>query len=71
MKIQRLIGAMLFMGGAISFAFGSPHFIPLAAFGLLLFIEAVVIIGRSEWNIRKHGYPPIHCDADGDLKRTK
>lgn len=18
------------------------------------------------WNIRKHGYPPTHCDADGD-----
>ncbi len=20
------------------------------------------------WNIRKHGYPPLHCDADGDFK---
>lgn len=20
------------------------------------------------WNIRKHGYPPEHCDADGDFK---
>lgn len=20
------------------------------------------------WSIRKHGYPPIHCDADGDFK---
>ena len=19
------------------------------------------------WNIRKHGYPPPHCDADGDF----
>ena len=19
------------------------------------------------WNIRKHGYPPEHCDADGDF----
>lgn len=19
------------------------------------------------WNIRKHGYPPDHCDADGDV----
>jgi len=19
------------------------------------------------WNIRKHGYPPAYCDADGDL----
>jgi hypothetical protein len=23
------------------------------------------------WNIRKHGYPPPHCDADGDFKETK
>lgn len=21
------------------------------------------------WNIRKHGYPPEHCDADGDFKQ--
>lgn len=20
------------------------------------------------WNIQKHGYPPPHCDADGDFK---
>lgn len=20
------------------------------------------------WNIRKHGYPTKHCDADGDFK---
>lgn len=20
------------------------------------------------WGIRKHGYPPPHCDADGDFK---
>ena len=22
-------------------------------------------------NIRKHGYPPIHCDADGDFENPK
>lgn len=29
----------------------------------------VVIINRSwrHWNIRLHGYPPTHCDADGDF----
>jgi hypothetical protein len=21
------------------------------------------------WNIRKHGYPPPHCDADGDFSQ--
>lgn len=23
------------------------------------------------WNIRIHGYPPAHCDADGDFKQEK
>lgn len=23
------------------------------------------------WNIRKHGYPPPHCDADGDFKQEE
>ncbi len=23
------------------------------------------------WTIRKHGYPPNHCDADGDFKKEK
>ena len=28
------------------------------------------IINRPlrHWSIRKHGYPPAHCDADGDFK---
>lgn len=23
------------------------------------------------WSIRKHGYPPSHCDADGDFKEKE
>ncbi len=23
------------------------------------------------FNIRKHGYPPPHCDADGDFKKDE
>lgn len=23
------------------------------------------------WNIRKHGYPPVHCDADGDFREEE
>ena len=23
------------------------------------------------WNIRQHGYPPEHCDADGDFRQEK
>jgi len=30
-----------------------------------------VVINRPlrHLNIRKHGYPPAHCDADGDFKK--
>ncbi|MDQ7818710.1 MAG: hypothetical protein RDU14_16915 [Melioribacteraceae bacterium] len=23
------------------------------------------------WNIRKHGYPPSHCDADGEFPKKE
>lgn len=31
---------------------------------------AIILPNRilRHWNIRKHGYPPAHCDADGDFK---
>lgn len=33
----------------------------------------VFIINRPlrHWNIRIHGYPPQHCDADGDFKKEE
>lgn len=33
----------------------------------------IVITNRPlrHWNIRKHGYPPAHCDADGDFKKVE
>ncbi len=33
----------------------------------------IVLINRPlrHMNIRRHGYPPPHCDADGDFKDTK
>ena len=32
-----------------------------------------ILINRPlrHWNIRKHGYPPAHCDADGDFKKKE
>ena len=35
--------------------------------GILKFI--LIFYNRTwrHWNIRKHGYPPAHCDADGDF----
>jgi hypothetical protein len=34
---------------------------------LHLFVNLINRILRH-WNIRKYGYPPSHCDADGDFK---
>lgn len=43
---------------------------------LILGIPAKVLIFAinrplRHWNIRKYGYPPAHCDADGDFKEEK
>ncbi len=46
----------------------------LTFFLALIVAESIVriIIGLPKiilkyLNIRKHGYPPVHCDADGDF----
>lgn len=52
--------------------------------GFWHFLGCVIILGGAgnliafvwnrfwrHWNIRKHGYPPSHCDADGDFKSEK
>lgn len=52
---------------------------PMLTFFLALIVsEAIVRIVITlpnrilrHFNIRKHGYPPIHCDADGDFKQEK
>lgn len=49
---------------------------PYLAFFLAIIIgEVIVRLGvvlpnriLRHWNIHKHGYPPPHCDADGDFK---
>ena len=42
----------------------------------LVYIFAEVIFKTTNriirgFNIRKHGYPPPHCDADGDFKKIE
>jgi len=44
--------------------------------GMIIGIPSKVIIVAinrplRHWNIRKHGYPPAHCDADGDFKKQE
>lgn len=41
----------------------------LSIIGNFLFIVVNRII--RGFNIRKHGYPPSHCDADGDFKEDE
>lgn len=49
-----------------------PLFSLLVICALLSLIGSVLINLPNQilrhWNIRKHGYPPPHCDADGDFK---
>lgn len=57
------------------FISGSPF---VACFLAVIIGEVVVRIAVNlpnrilrHWNIRKHGYPPAHCDADGDFVTDK
>ena len=52
---------------------------PWLAFFLALIIAVVMkftfamVINRPlrHMNIRKHGWPPAHCDADGDFRQKE
>jgi D-alanyl-lipoteichoic acid acyltransferase DltB (MBOAT superfamily) len=55
----------------LTFTFqGFWHFLGVAILlGMVLnFILAMYNRTFRHYNIRKHGYPPLHCDADGDFK---
>lgn len=53
--------------------FMSDH--PFLTFLLALIISEFVFKCWNRfwrhWNIRKHGYPPQWCDADGDFRKDK
>jgi hypothetical protein len=55
------------------FAAGSPWLAFFLALIALAALEAVLrfCINRPlrAMNIRKHGWPPPHCDADGDFRK--
>lgn len=48
MKMQRFIGALMCVGGTVPVSHGHFWTLFIAAFGLLLFIEAIVRIEISE-----------------------
>lgn len=46
-------------------------------FGVLILCSMILNFVFKSWNrfwrhlnIRKHGYPPSHCDADGDFLKS-
>lgn len=53
------------------FAASSPVLAFLLCWITLTYV--VILINRilRHWNIRKHGYPPPHCDGDGDFKKEQ
>lgn len=57
------------------FAADNPWLTFFLAVVLVQGIAQVIIVAINRplrhWNIRKHGYPPAHCDADGDFKAAK
>jgi hypothetical protein len=65
------------MEGFYAFASGSPV---LTVFLFLICGSVAGVMARlcvslpnrimRHWNINKHGYPPPHCDADGDFKQN-
>lgn len=46
------------------------HFLGAAILLGMILNSILFIYNRTfrHFNIRKHGYPPVHCDADGDFK---
>ena len=49
------------------------HFIGVAILLGMVLNSILFIYNRAfrHYNIRKHGYPPAHCDADGDFKQKE
>jgi hypothetical protein len=60
------------MSDILKFMSDSPYLTAFLAFLILETVVRIVYILPNRilrhWNIRKHGYPPTHCDADGDFK---
>lgn len=61
-------------GGSMSiyeFMAGSPFLTFFLAAVAVHLIEVIYRMPFRALNIRKHGWPPPHCDADGDLRKAE
>ena len=54
-----------FMDKHLTFSF---FLISFSIFILSYLIAEIITQTLRHWNIHKHGYPPKHCDSDGDFK---
>jgi hypothetical protein len=51
----------------LQFMSDSPILTVVVVYILAEFIFKLWNRTLRHWNIRKHGYPQSHCDADGDI----
>ena len=58
-----------FMGDSPVLTFFLAWFIATCVVDLpKVFFRYLIDRPLRHWTIRKHGYPPAHCDVDGDFK---
>lgn len=51
-----------------TFASASPWLVAFLAWLILQLLCFSINRPLRHWRILKHGWPPAHCDADGDQK---
>lgn len=49
----------------------SAGFWTFAGHWLMVFLILGIPAKLRHWNIRRHGYPPKHCDVDGDFVNSE
>ena len=57
--------------GILEFMSDSPYLSFFCLWLILAFLETAIKVPCRAANIRKHGWPPEHCDADGDIKKKE
>ena len=59
---------MLMLVLGLTLGYSAMHYGTQIIFGVFIRLPNRMI---RHMNIRKHGWPPPHCDADGDFKEDK
>lgn len=70
MGIPEVMDASPYLSALVTLALGTLFLILLETFVKLVFFSLPNRVLRH-LNIRRHGWPPAHCDADGDFKEEE